>query len=140
MRIYQVALEDHNLHWLLADVIMVLPSSKAGSGVGNPITSQGEQSPRQSVAFFFDAFVRIHGLRVSIVNGFVSWGGALLQRFLECAFPTPTTRPPFMRRKHDVVGTIQTHSRNGTNAPIQFTEPSAMFWRVGLSANLEATP
>lgn len=139
MRIYQVALEDHDLHWLFADVIMVLPSSKAGTGVGNP-KSTGEQSPRQSVAFFFDAFVRIHGLRVSSFHGLVSWGGALLQRSLSGVFPTPTTRPPFMRRKHDADGLNQTHDRNGTNAPIQFKIPSPMFWRVGLSANLEATP
>ena len=116
---------------------MIPSSEKARSGVGNPFTSLGEQSPRLSVAFFICAFVRCHGLRVSIVDGLVSWGGALLQRFLESVFPTPTARPPFMRRKHEERAFKQTISRIGTNAPTQFTQPTPQSWRVGLSYSIQ---
>ena len=91
------AQKDHTPNLDLPTVVpngkTIASSEKARSGVGNPFTSLGEQSPHLSVAFFNCAFVRCHALRVSIVDGLVSWGGALLQRFLESVFPTPHGTP-----------------------------------------------
>lgn len=129
-----------DLHRMATGANIIASGNNAGTGVGNP-NSLGEQSPRRSVAFFFCAFVRCHGLRVSVAfDGFKSWGGALLQRVLECVFPTPTACPPFMRRKHKESAFNQTHSRNGTNAPNNSHLPSHLLGRVGLSLSIkEAT-
>ena len=129
--------KDINLHRVVTDANIIPSSNNAGAGVGNPFTSLGEHSPRLSVAFFNCAFVRCHGLRVSVVDGFVSWGGALLQRFLESVFPTPTARPPFMRRKHEARAFNQTISRTGTNAPNNSYLPSLLLERVGLSLSIK---
>lgn len=129
-----------DLHRMATDANIIASGNNAGTGVGNPFTSLGEHSPRLSAAFFNCAFVRCHGLRVSVVDGFVSWGGALLQRFLESVFPTPTARPPFMRRKHEARAFNQTISRTGTNAPNNSYLPSHLLGRVGLSLSIkEAT-
>ena len=126
-----------NLHRMATDANIIASDNNAGTGVGNPCT-QGEQSPRHSVAFFNCALVRCHGFRVSVVfDGFKSWGGAWLQRFLECVFPTPTACPPFVRRKHEESALNQTHSRTGTHAPNNSHLPSHLLGRVGLSLSIK---
>ena len=130
-------LNGGDLHRMATDANTIASGNNAGTGVGNPCT-QGEHSPRHSVAFFNCAFVRCYGFRVSVVfDGFKSWGGALLQRFLVCVFPTPTACPPFVRRKHEESALNQTHSRTGTNAPNNSHLPSHLLGRVGLSLSIK---